>query len=57
MVEIKDQPKPKGVGEAVQDLVIEDLQERKRIGIERYGEVLKKWDFSDTDLQMTKTDK
>ncbi len=37
--EIKDQPPPKPVaGPAIQDLVLEDVIERKRIGIERYGQ-------------------
>jgi hypothetical protein len=37
--EIEDQPPPKAVaGPAIQDLVLEDVVERKRIGIERYGQ-------------------
>jgi len=39
---IKDQPMPKPSGSpAMQDLVIADIEERKRIGIERYGQLLK----------------
>jgi hypothetical protein len=40
--EIKDQPMPKpSDSPAMQDLVIADIEERKRIGIERYGQLLK----------------
>lgn len=36
---IEDQPPPKAVaGPAIQDLVIADMEERKRLGIERYGQ-------------------
>lgn len=39
MSTIKDQPPPKPVaGPAIQDLVLEDIIERKRVGIERYGQ-------------------
>jgi hypothetical protein len=39
---IKDQPMPKpSDSPAMQDLVIADIEERKRIGIERYGQLLK----------------
>jgi hypothetical protein len=35
---IADQPPPKSAtGPAIQDLVMADVAERKRIGIERYG--------------------
>ena len=36
---VKDQPPPKPVaGPAIQDLVLVDVAERKRVGIERYGQ-------------------
>lgn len=39
---VKDQPMPKPAGgPAMQDLVIADIEERKAIGIERYGQLLK----------------
>lgn len=38
-ITVKDQPPPKAVdGPAIQDLVLADVAERKRIGIERYGQ-------------------
>lgn len=38
---MSEQPKPKGKGEAIFPLVIKDLQERERKGIETYGESLR----------------
>jgi hypothetical protein len=38
---IEDQPPPKAsAGPAMQDLVLADIEERKRIGLERYGQLL-----------------
>jgi hypothetical protein len=39
--ELKEQPVPKGRGAVIVPLVLSDLQERMRIGTERYGEPLK----------------
>ena len=39
--EIKDQPSPHGIGEEIQPLVIKDMEDRMRVGVERYGEALK----------------
>lgn len=37
--QIEDQPPPKpSDGPVIQDLVVEDVLERKRVGIERYGQ-------------------
>jgi len=41
MVDIKDQPNPKGIGNPVQKMVIKDIEDRLNLGIERYGEALK----------------
>lgn len=39
---IKDQPMPNASDSpAMQDLVIADIEERKQIGLERYGQLLK----------------
>ncbi len=39
---IKDQPNPKpATGPAIWDLVIEDMRERDRLGVERYGHRLR----------------
>lgn len=41
MAEIIDQPAPvPAAGVSIQDLVIADMQERKRVGLERYGVTL-----------------
>lgn len=43
-----EQPMPNKVdGPAMQDLVIEDIQKRKQVGIERYGATLKAFNGRD----------
>ncbi len=45
---IEDQPPPRqSDGKAIQDLVIEDMRERKRIGEERYGTPLQAYNGRD----------
>jgi hypothetical protein len=42
-IEIIDQPPPIKSEGSIADLVIEDIKERKRLGIERYGTPLQKF--------------
>jgi len=44
---IQDQPVPHGQGTAIQALVIEDMKERMEVGLDRYGEYLKKFNGRD----------
>lgn len=38
---IEDQPAPRvGVGESIHDLVIQDMRDRKALGLARYGTIL-----------------